>query len=240
MSFPVSNWMEQKFQSSFIPKKQSEDKGFVIRAKKPMTMFYWLSMGLFFLTVILSGTLFAYKRFVLVKQLEQKKQQIQDEINSFDRELTNTLTILKRRVDAGEKLLSEHISVAPVFSLIESLAITKLFFNDFSFTATPGEDAKIEAHGEVPSYAALAFQSETLKQSDMILNPVFSELNLNDLGRVVFFLETGVAPSLVSYRTNILESQITEESPDTGATQETNEPSEETPDEAPTDTSNDI
>lgn len=203
--------MEQKFQSSFIPKKQDGNSGLVSKVKKPATMFYWLSMIVFFLSLVLAGTLFAYEKFVLVQQLEEKKQQIQNEINSFDKELTNTLTVMKKRIDSGKDLLAGHIDASAAFELLESLAVENVFFSEFSFSATPGGQGIIEVFGEAPNYAVLAFQSDVLKDSNKILNPKFHEVNLNDFGRVAFQLSADIDPSVISYQENLSASEQPED-----------------------------
>src|SRR3989338_1128662 len=129
--------MELNSQPSFIPKRQTRD--IVARAKAPTTVFYWIGIVVFFVAIILAAGLFVFERFVLLGQVEQKKEAIKKEIEAFDPELTKTLTILKQRIDSGENLLDRHISASAVFELVEKNIVKGVYFNNFVFTANPGE-----------------------------------------------------------------------------------------------------
>ena len=202
--------MELNSQPSFIPKRQTRD--IVARAKAPTTVFYWIGIVAFFVAILLAVGLFVFERFVLLGQVEQKKEAIKKEIEAFDPELTKTLTILKQRIDSGENLLDRHISASAVFELVEKNIVKGVYFNNFVFTANPGEKVTIEGVGESPSYAVLAFQSEVLKKSELILNPIFSHIDLNEKGRVIFSLNAEISPKVVSYAKSLepIESTIIE------------------------------
>jgi len=193
--------MEINSQPSFIPKRQTRD--IVARAKAPTTFFYWIGVIIFIASVLISVWFFVFERFILARQLEEKKQAIKKEIEAFDPELTKTLTILKQRIDSGEGLLARHVSASTVFELVERNTVQGVYFTNFVFTATPGETTTIEAKGESPSYAVLAFQSEVLKKSDSILNPNFFDIDLNEKGRVVFGLTAQIKSNVASYEENL-------------------------------------
>lgn len=204
--------IEQKFQPSFIPKRQSEVKGMVSKAKRPTTLFHWIGVFAFVVSLSLSAMVFVYGKFVITKQLEERKLALKSEVEAFDTKLTNTLTTLKQRIDSGQTLLSKHISASALFLLLEGITAKNTYFNQFSFSALPGEVAKIEAKGEVSSFASLAFQSDTLNKSDFIDNVVFSDLNVNDKGKVVFKVEAEISPDLISYPKTV---SVPEVSPNT-------------------------
>jgi len=194
--------MEPNSQPSFIPKRQTRD--IVARAKAPATLFYWIGLTVFIIAILITIWLFVFERFFLARQLDEKKLSIKKEIEAFDPELTKTLTVLKQRIDFGEGLLGRHVSASAVFDLIEQNVVQGVYFTNFIFTANPGSIAKVEAKGESPSYAVLAFQSEVLKKSGLILNPTFSDIDLNDKGRVVFGLSAEISEDVVSYSKSLV------------------------------------
>lgn len=187
--------MEQKSSSSFIPKSVGPK---TLRARKPFSLFIWLVSFLFIASVFSSVVMFFYERFLL-SQHEAKKEAIQNEIRAFEPELTRELTAIKNRVDSGQKLLQSHISASSFFLLLESLTVRNVFFSELSLNTSSDSWPTIQAKGEAPSYAVLAFQSNSLKGSDVIRNVKFGDVNLNEKGTVGFSLEMEVDPRLVLY-----------------------------------------
>ncbi|MEK7552313.1 MAG: hypothetical protein AAB534_02760 [Patescibacteria group bacterium] len=201
--------MEPNSQPSFIPKRQTRDV--VARAKSPTTLFYWIGVLVFVVAILMAVGLFVFNRFVLLPQLEEKKLNIKKEIEAFDPKLTETLTVLKQRIDFGKGLLSRHTSASAVFDLIEKNTVKGVYFSNFVFTANPGAIATIAGRGESPSYAVLAFQSEVLEKSNLILNPIFSGIDLNEKGRVNFELSAEISEDAVSYSKSLEPDQPEEE-----------------------------
>ena len=69
--------MDQRFQTSLIPKKKAPSGSNLSRVKKPGTIFYWIGIILFFTAVFAAAGFFVYER-VLLSQIAQKKFQIQE------------------------------------------------------------------------------------------------------------------------------------------------------------------
>ncbi len=149
---------------------------------------------------------------------------IQNEISAFEPELTRELLAVKNRIDSGRQLLQRHISTSSFFLLLESLTVRNVFFTELSLETSSGGWAVLKAKGEAPSYAILAFQANTLRGSDFIRNTKFSDVNLNEQGRVVFSLEAEVDPRLVLYS-----SLVPAESESQSAPETQNEPDSEAP-----------
>gem|GEM_PF-494869 len=212
--------MEQKIATSFIPKSSGSR---TIKAKRPFSFLIWLISVIFILSVAGAVLMFFYERFLL-SQHEAKKMAIQNEISAFEPELTRELLAVKNRIDSGRQLLQRHISTSSFFLLLESLTVRNVFFTELSLETSSGGWAVLKAKGEAPSYAILAFQANTLRGSDFIRNTKFSDVNLNEQGRVVFSLEAEVDPRLVLYS-----SLVPAESESQSAPETQNEPDSEAP-----------
>lgn len=205
--------MDPKVQTSFIPKR--EDRR-TLKAKRPFSFVYWIISMAFILSVALTIFLFVYERIILISH-EEKKLAIQKEIELFEPDLTRELTAVKNRVDSGKRLLSGHLSSSSFFRVLENLTVRNVYFTDLSINLSSNQKAVLQAKGEAPSYAVLAFQSNTIKQSGLFLNPKFSEVNLNDLGRVVFSLEAEIDPRVILYTSSIPQPiEPVEDAPDEG------------------------
>ena len=191
--------MDQRIQTSFIPKRQSEARGAVARAKRPMTLFNWFSGVIFILAVILTVGFFSYERLI-ISQNKSKALIIEKEIQALDTELTEELGLVKSRIDLGKRFLSNHLALSSLFSLIEESTVRNIYFSDFDLETNPGEKISIKAKGEAPSYAVLNFQSKVFKDSDLVTNVNFSGMNLNERGAVKFELAADVDAKVASYK----------------------------------------
>lgn len=200
--------MDQRFQTSLIPKRPSGEGSSIAKAKKPGTLFYWISVLIFFAAVVAAATFFVYERYLL-SQIAQKKLQIQEEVKAFDPNLSQTLTKVKDRIDSGEQIIENHLALSLFFELLEDLTARGVYFTNFDFKTPSGAKANFVAEGEAPSYAVLAFQSDALKASKYFLKPEFSEINLNDEGRVVFTLTAEMDPKVILYKTALSPSVST-------------------------------
>lgn len=206
--------MDQKIQTSFIPKRQSEARGAVTKAKRPMTLFNWLSGIVFILAVLLTVGFFSYERLTISRN-KTKASIIENEIQALDPELTEELGVVKSRVDLGKRFLSAHLALSSLFSLIEESTVRNIYFSEFDLETNPGEKASIKAKGEAPSYAVLNFQSKIFRDSNLVSNVSFLNMNLNDRGAVNFELTAEVDPVVASYKEKLEPSlEATEETPD--------------------------
>jgi len=194
--------MDQRFQTSLIPKRPENEGRSLSQARKPGTWFYWVSVFIFFAAIFAAAGLFGYERYLL-SQIAQKKQLIDVEVKAFDKQLTETLTVAKERIDAGEEIISNHLAVSLFFNLLEDLTARGVYFSEFDFKTPEEGPVAFIAQGEAPSYAVLAFQSDVLKDSEYIIRPQFSEINLNEKGRIDFKLTAEMDSRSILYKTAV-------------------------------------
>ncbi|TSC59435.1 MAG: Uncharacterized protein G01um1014107_342 [Parcubacteria group bacterium Gr01-1014_107] len=168
-----------------------------------MTLFSWLTTFVFILALLSTLGVFGYSNY-LVRQNEAKKAAIKKEIEAFEPELTQALRDIKARIDSGKELLNNHLAVSLFLTFLQSVVLRDVFFNDFSFSTSPGESVSVNASGEAPSYASVSFQSDVLEEADFIKSLSFSGLNLNEEGGVVFELKAELDPQVALYKNVIL------------------------------------
>jgi hypothetical protein len=197
--------MDRQLPTSFIPKKRREKENIISRIKRPATLFSWLIRLIFVLTVISTLGIFGYSNY-LIRQNDIKKEAIKKEIEAFEPELTQALSDIKARIDAGEKLFNNHLAASLFFSFLQSVTLRNVYFRTFSFNGS-SEGVSVNAFGVAPSYAAVSFQSDILEKADFIQNLSFSNINLNESGEVVFAVEIELDPEVALYK-NLLSSPV--------------------------------
>lgn len=201
--------MEQQFQTSFIPKKP------VTEARAPVSrggtsIFSLAATIILVVSLILLGGSYFY-RATLSKERDAITTDIGAKTKTFDPDFLNEVTTLDKRIRAANDVLSKHTLVSPVFTKLEQLSLKTVQFTKFDLaqaTTTTTGPVTIKMSGRAVNYAAIASESDVLagvgsNKNTYFINPIFSNLNLDDKGRVSFDLTFSVHNDLVSYATYI-------------------------------------
>lgn len=190
--------MENRFQTTFIPRRPVVSTPGV-RPKGPPSFLMIIGGIIIVLALAASGGTYFYRGY-LTKSNAEKKQQIEEEIKNFEPELTRELTILKARMDIGKQLLDKHNAFTQLLKLLELNTAQTVRFKEFSFLTLPDKKITLAMKGESQSYAAIAFQSDVFSKITQLKNPIFSDLNLNDEGKIDFTVKAELDSAAVSYK----------------------------------------
>ena len=198
--------MEQNFQTSFIPKKPMvQERAVVTRSVGFLTVF---SIFILFTILLVSVALYFYKG-ILTKNITQMANNLNLAKNRFEPSKIAELQLLDRRLRAASEILSKHIAITPVFQVLQLLTMKTVRYTKFSYDFGNKEDAKIiiKMSGLAVGYRSVALQSDLFTTKDEgknLIDPVFSNLTLDNNGNVLFDLEFSVDPSFVDYTKMLL------------------------------------
>lgn len=207
--------METKFQTSFIPKKPlvSDQKIYVSHGGTSILMI--IASILF--VVSLAGAIFTIisKKVIDTAQINYKIQLAESE-KRFNTTLIEDLKKTNTKIDLVKKLLTNHLAVSNVFSIIGALTVDNVRFNSFDFSSqVKGSDGvKILMHGVGSSFSTIAFQSKIFGESNyginkVLKNPVLADLAVDQNGKVGFTFSTTIDPSSINYE-KLLNNQTIE------------------------------
>jgi hypothetical protein len=199
--------MDTKFQTSFIPKKpiMSDPNMAIRRSSGGTSIFMFVAIIIFVLSIGGIGFTFAWKKVLLDKQLAKQLELKQKEA-SFNETLIDQLKKANTKIDLGSQLLKKHLAVTELFDIVSQLTIQGVKFNSFEFSnaevsktsggtapnSTTGEGIKFSMKGVGNDFKSIAFQSDVLGESEkygtktMIKNPIISDLVVDEKGRVEF------------------------------------------------------
>ncbi len=198
--------MDQNFQTSFIPKRAlAEDR---VERPKSVSIFLFLATILFIASLIGAGFVYFY-RSSLTSQVAQMKIDLQKAERAFEGDIIRELQQTDKRISAANAVLSDHISISPIFQELQEATLKSIQFTKFAYTITgSGTTAKItvQMSGKSQSYTAIALESAKLAENKYIKEPVFSNLAPNDQGAVLFDLTFSVDPQFVLYRSSLARS----------------------------------
>ncbi|HRH31449.1 MAG TPA: hypothetical protein PK950_02175 [Candidatus Paceibacterota bacterium] len=200
--------MDQQFQTSFIPKKP------VTEARAPVSrgsssFFGILATIIFVIALILLGGSYFY-RITVINDRDTIDASIKSKIKTFDADFLREVSTLDKRINAANEVLKQHTMVSPIFTKLEQLSLKTIQFTKFELSPASSGSASINVKmaGRAVNYAAIASESDVLagvgsSKNTYFINPIFSNLNLDDKARVSFDLTFSVDPELVSYEAHI-------------------------------------
>jgi len=191
--------MDQNFQTSFIPKKPMIEQRAVVA--QPVSFFLIIALFIFFAVVIGTGGLYFYNG-ILEKNIIKMENDLNLAKNRFEPSKIVQLQVLDKRLNASTEILSKHIAISPIFKALQDITMKTVSYTKFSYGLDDTKNAKItiKMSGVAVGYKSVALQSDLFTKNKYFIDPVFSNLLLNDKGNVLFDLEFSVDPNFVDYK----------------------------------------
>ena len=195
--------MEQNFQTSFIPKKPMvEERATVVRS---VSLFSILGIFILFTIILATGGLYLYKDNLL-KNISQKENELNLAKGRFEPSKITELQLLDKRLRASTEILSQHIAVTPVFKALQAITMKTVRYTKFNYSLGDDKNTNvlIKMSGVAVGYRSIALQSDLFAKEKNFIEPVFSNLTLDEKGNVLFDLEFSVDQSFINYKQTLL------------------------------------
>lgn len=195
--------MEQNFQTSFIPKKPIIKEREV--SSRPVGFLLILALLILFTVLLATGGLYFYKGSV-AQSITDKQNDLTQAQNRFEPSAIKNFQLLDRRLNASSEVLAKHISIVPIFDALSALTMKSVRFTQFDYTLGTNDNPRISVKmsGVAIGYRSIALQSDLFAKNKNLIDPVFSNLNLDLSGNVIFDLEFSVDPNFVNYKQALL------------------------------------
>lgn len=184
--------------TSFIPKKpqspaSKRSRGGVIN------IFFLISLIIFLGALTVTASVFLYER-VVTQNIAEKSTQLEQAREAFEPTLIEELSKIDIRIQSAQEILDSHIALSAFFELLERSTLKSIQFNNFTNVTSPDGRVGITMKGTARSFSSVALQSDVFGTDPFIRNPLFTNLNLDDLGNVIFDFSATLDPALLSYR----------------------------------------
>jgi hypothetical protein len=191
--------MEQNFQTSFIPKKPIIEERAVV--SRPVNLLTIISIFIFFTVIIATGALYFYDR-ILAKNITQMENDLNLAKGRFEPSKIIQLQVLDKRLIASNEILSKHVAISPIFKALQAITMKTIGYTKFSYDFENSKNAKIviKMSGVAVGYRSVALQSDLFTKNKYFIDPIFSNLLLDDKGNVLFDLEFSVDPNFIDYK----------------------------------------
>jgi hypothetical protein len=190
--------MEERVKTSFIPKASLEVERKQSPKGNPVALANVIAGIVLILAILGSGGIFLFKQLT-VQAIAAKRDSLERSRAAFEPATIKELSRLDMRIKTGEVLLNEHIALSKLFDELEATVLTSVRFNDFSYAPVGSGKVLMTAKGEAQSFNAVALQSGELSKSDIITDPIFSNVNIGPTGSIQFDFEASVDVSQLKY-----------------------------------------
>lgn len=164
-----------------------------------VSLFFVIAIVIFIISLITALAVFSYKK-ILIDRIASMNAELSNAKNAFEPDLIDMLRKFSNRIEVAKKVVGNHSVVSPVFDLLENETLVGITFDNFKYEFRDGNASLLSMSGQSKNFNSVALQSDIFGQEKMIKNPVFSDLNLDLSGNVVFKFSASLDPSLTAYK----------------------------------------
>jgi hypothetical protein len=205
--------MDIKPQTSFIPKKPiMTQQGASHSGGVHINIFMTLAVIIFIASILGAGGVFAWGK-VLKQQEIKNAETLRQAREAFDPALIEDLKKVSSRLALSKEVLNKHIAASDLFAIIEELTLQSVRFKNFTFSNSEKE-IRVSMSGEAENFTSIALQSDVFGKSKKILEPVISNLSLEQNGNVSFEFSAKIPPSALSYASKVAQTNSIPEAQD--------------------------
>lgn len=199
--------MPDRVTTSFIPKESlMQDRNPRAPRKSPLVFVHIVAGGILVLAVIASGGMFLFKTYT-EQSIISKRQSLDRQRAAFEPATIEELLRLDKRITASQGLLKSHTALSLLFEDLEGRTGENVRFKNFKYESSGQGKFVITMGGTAKSFNAVALQSEVFGKSSVIKDPIFSGLNLDQNGEVVFDFSAVIDPARINYATFLAGAQ---------------------------------
>lgn len=193
-----------EFKPSFIPQKPIATQ--TAARKRPVGILGFIAFVLFFASITAAGGLFLYRAY-LTNDFKSKSAQVARAKEAIDTSVIEDLQRLDSRIAASRQLLNKHVTVSPVFDLLEAATLANsVRLKTFDYSLAGGKPV-VKVGGEARNYTSLAVQSKVFGENKFLSEQLFEGLKLGPKGFVSFSFNASMEEEFVLFRNNLPSSE---------------------------------
>ena len=193
--------MPDRVTTSFIPKESlTSERGPVSPRKNPFVFLNIIAGGIIVLAILAAGGIFLLKTYT-ESSIASKRDSLEKQRAAFEPATIEELLRLDKRLTASAGLLRGHVALSLLFDDLESRTMENVRFKSFTYEQGAGNKFAISMGGIAKSFNSVALQSDAFGKSNIIKDPIFENLNIDQTGDVIFDFTAEVDPARISYAT---------------------------------------
>ena len=166
--------------------------------RSPFLFLNLIGAGILIVTVVAAGGIFLLKSYT-ESSIASKKQSLDRQRAAFEPATIEELLRLDKRLNASSGLLKTHTALTLLFNDLETRTGENVRFKTFKYEPGGPNRFVVSMNGIAKSFNAVALQSDSLGKSNVMKDPIFSNLNLDQGGDVVFDFSADIDPARINY-----------------------------------------
>jgi hypothetical protein len=197
--------MEPKFQTSFIPKTPiTSNNASSYKPENSFSVIGIISTVLFVVALLASGGLFGYEMYIN-SQIQKTQAALAEARLAFQSEDNQKIILVSDQLKAIKTLLDNHMTVSPIFELLEQQTLPTVRLTSFSFAQDSASEVTVMIKGEAQNYASLAQQTKIFSELGYLKNIEVTDITLSETGTVGMALKAHIDPNILLY-TKVIQS----------------------------------
>lgn len=177
-----------------MPKKPAVEER--VRPVRSLGLLTLVSVIIFFVAVFGAGGLYGYK-IILGKNITRLKSDLERARAAFEPSVLARIQNLEKKINASREVLADHVLVSPIFDILSQTTLKNVRYTKFSYAPAAGRH-NVLLSGQARNYRSVALQADLLGQNKNVLNPIFSNLKLDERGNVNFDLSFSLDQSTLT------------------------------------------
>ena len=155
-----------------------------------------LAATVIFLAALVAAVVVYFYKVTLERQVVLMGQQLQIARGSFEPSLITEMQRLDKRLNAAGTILKDHLTMSPFFVELEQNTLKQVQFTNFNYSF---KDNKIvvKMSGKAADYRTIALQNDLFSVNKYFKNILFSNMTLDETGRVNFELNFNIDPDFL-------------------------------------------
>lgn len=189
---------EERIKTSFIPKQSLKVERNESVRKTTFGVVNAAAAIILIVAILAAAGIFFFEQFTRAS-IENKRESLDRARAAFQPETIRELSRLDSRLLVGSSLLATHVAPSQLFDFIEQETLSSVRFNDFTYgEAGPGR-VMLSMSGQARSFNAVALQSDAFGKSELFSEVIFENLNIDEIGSVVFNFSAVVNTNEIAY-----------------------------------------
>lgn len=200
--------------ASFIP-KSGVKKVQRNRGARRIYLLAYICYIIFFSTLFVVVGVYLYAATVN-RSLTTLKEQLSVEQQRFSVSDIEQVRLFDKRMREANRLLEESSAPSRIFSDVESIVASNIYFSSMNYELLPGRKFQIELVGRANNFNQLINQKDLIGNSEILRDATItaydyglgSEGNLSGAASLAFTFADTRDLSIISYKPNITESTV--------------------------------
>jgi len=184
-----------ELETTFIPKKPEVIAPAAAAPRRPASLVNFVATVIFIASLVAATGVYFYK-VTLERQVALMGKQLEIARGAFEPALIAEMKRLDKRLQAASEVLKNHVGLSPLFSELEQNTLKQVQFTEFNYNL---KDNKIQVKmtGKARDYRTIALESDLLATNKYFKNILFSNMTLDEAGRVNFELNFNIDPAFL-------------------------------------------